>query len=388
MNLFRRPSSATSQSADDLVDALRLARTEGVGPIAWRRLLARFGTPSAALAELPALARAGGRDAAPRCPTRAEAEREIEAVQKLGGRFLVLGTAPYPTLLATADDAPPVLACLGDVSVLQQRAVAIVGSRNASANGQRIAEMLAADLAKSGVLVVSGLARGIDTAAHEGALTVAAEGALTRGGATVACVAGGLDIPYPPENASLQARIAGRGAILAEAPLGTAPLGRAFPRRNRIIAAMSLGTVVVEAAPRSGSLLTARMAADAGREVFAVPGSPLDPRARGTNNLIREGAALVETAADVLRELPQTASAPAPRTLAEPAPAWEDPEFYSKIKSQLLELISPSPTPVDDLIRRCQVSAAAVMAILLELEVAGRIESLPGNRVALIAKEL
>lgn len=379
MNLFRRPSPATSQSADDLVDALRLARAEGVGPIAWRRLLARFGTPSAALAELPALARAGGRDAAPRCPTRAEAEREIEAVQKLGGRFLVLGTAPYPTLLATADDAPPVLACLGDVSVLQQRAVAIVGSRNASANGQRIAEMLAADLAKSGVLVVSGLARGIDTAAHEGALTQ---------GPTVACVAGGLDISYPPENASLQARIAGRGAILAEAPLGTAPLGRAFPRRNRIIAAMSLGTVVVEAAPRSGSLLTARMAADAGREVFAVPGSPLDPRARGTNNLIREGAALVETAADVLRELPQTASAPAPRTLAEPAPAWDDPEFYSKIKSQLLELISPSPTPVDDLIRRCQVSAAAVMAILLELEVAGRIESLPGNRVALIAKEL
>jgi DNA processing protein len=376
MNLFRRP--AATSAADDLVDALRLARTDGVGPIAWRRLLARFGTPSAALAELPGLARAGGRDAAPRTPTRAEAEREIAAVEKLGGRFLVMGEKPYPALLATADDAPPVLACLGDDSVLQQRAVAIVGSRNASSNGQRIAEMLAADLAKSGLLVVSGLARGIDTAAHEGALAH---------GQTVACVAGGLDIAYPPENAALQARIAQRGAVLAEAPLGTAPLGRAFPRRNRIIAAMSLGTVVVEAAPRSGSLLTARMAADAGREVFAVPGSPLDPRARGTNNLIREGAALVETAADVLRELPQTAAAPAPRTLGEPPPAWEDPELHAKIKPQLLELISPSPTPVDDLIRRCQVSAAAVMAILLELEVAGRIESLPGNRVALIAKE-
>lgn len=375
MNLWRRSAPAT-----DLVDALRLARTEGVGPIAWRRLLARFASPTAALAELPRLARAGGRASAPHTPTRAEAEREIAALEKLGGRFLVIGEKPYPALLATADDAPPVLACLGDTAVLQQRAVAIVGSRNASSNGQRLAEMLAADLAKAGLLVVSGLARGIDTAAHEGALTR---------GPTVACVAGGLDVPYPPENAALQARIAGRGAILAEAPLGTAPLGRAFPRRNRIIAAMALGTVVVEAALRSGSLLTARMALEANREVFAVPGSPLDPRARGTNNLLREGSAhLVETAEDVLRELPPQAPIQVPFALDEPAPSWEDVTLHTKIAPQLLELISPSPTPVDDLIRRCQVSAAVVMAVLMELEAAGRIESLPGNRVALIAKEL
>ena len=373
MTLWRRPAVSS-----DLVDALRLARTEGVGPIAWRRLLARFASPAAALAELPRLARAGGRDTPPRIPSSAEAEREIAALEKLGGRFLVLGEQHYPALLATADDAPPVLACLGDPAVLQRKSVAVVGSRNASTNGQRLAEQLAADLAKSGIAVVSGLARGIDTAAHEGALLH---------GTTVACVAGGLDIPYPPENAALQARIAQHGAVLAESPLGTAPLGRSFPRRNRIIAALSLGTVVVEAAPRSGSLLTARLAGEAGREVFAVPGSPLDPRARGTNNLIREGAHLVETAEDILRELPPESPPQPQREMDEPAPSWEDPTLHTKITSQLLDVISHSPTPVDDLIRRCQVSAAVVMAILMELEAAGRIESLPGNRVALIAKD-
>ncbi len=382
MTLWRRPAVSS-----DLVDALRLARTEGVGPIAWRRLLARFASPAAALAELPRLARAGGRDTPPRIPSRADAEREIAALEKLGGRFLVLGEQPYPALLATADDAPPVIACLGDPAVLQRKSVAVVGSRNASTNGQRLAEQLAADLAKSGITVVSGLARGIDTAAHEGALASASERARTHGGTTVACVAGGLDIPYPPENAALQARIAQHGAVLAESPLGTAPLGRSFPRRNRIIAALSLGTVVVEAAPRSGSLLTARLAGEAGREVFAVPGSPLDPRARGTNNLIREGAHLVETAEDILRELPPESPPQPQREMDEPAPSWEDPTLHTKITSELLDLISHSPTPVDDLIRRCQVSAAVVMAILMELEAAGRIESLPGNRVALIAKD-
>ncbi len=373
MNLWRRPTASA-----DLVDALRLARTEGVGPIAWRRLLARFASPAAALAELPRLARAGGRDTPPRIPSPAEAEREIAALDKLGGRFLVLGEPSYPALLATVDDAPPVVACLGDPSFLARKSVAIVGSRNASTNGQRLAEQLGAELAKAGIAVVSGLARGIDTAAHEGALLH---------GATIACVAGGLDIPYPPENAALQARIAQHGAVLAESPLGTAPLGRSFPRRNRIIAAISLGTVVVEAAPRSGSLLTARLAAEAGREVFAVPGSPLDPRARGTNNLIREGAHLVEAAEDILRELPPDSPPQPQRELAEPPPSWEDPTLHAKITSQLLDLVSHSPTPVDDLIRRCQVSAAVVMAILMELEAAGRIESLPGNRVALIAKD-
>ncbi len=377
----------------ELVDALRLARAEGVGPIAWRRLLARFGTAAAALGELAGLARAGGRETPPRVPTRGEAEAEIAALERRGGRFLVLGEGLYPALLAETEDAPPLLACLGDPGVLARRSVAIVGSRNASANGQRIAEMLAADLARAGFVVVSGLARGIDTAAHEGALSPARHGAPALGGTTIACVAGGLDIPYPPENAALQERIAGAGAVLAESPLGTAPLGRAFPRRNRIIAGISLGTVVVEAAPRSGSLLTARLAVEANREVFAVPGTPLDPRARGTNNLIREGLAhLVETAADIIGELEGVAARgsrrePARQALEEPAPDWNDPTLHAKIGPQLLELMSASPTPVDDLIRRCQCSAAVVMAVLMELEAAGRIESLPGNRVALTEHE-
>lgn len=361
-----------------LVDALRLARTEGVGPIAWRRLLARFATPSAALAELPRLARAGGRDRPPHTPTRAEAEGEIAALERMGGRFLILGEPPYPALLAEAEDAPPVLACLGDQAAFAPRAVAVVGSRNASANGQRIAERLAADLAQAGIAVVSGLARGIDTSAHTAALAH---------GTTIACVAGGLDLPYPSENAGLQARIAEHGAVLAESPLGTAPLGRAFPRRNRIIAALSLGTVVVEAALRSGSLLTARLAGEAGREVFAVPGSPLEPRARGTNGLLREGAHLVETAEDILRELPREGAPRVARgtpelALREPPPDWDDPNFHTKIKTQLIDMISIDPTPVDDLVRRCQCSAAVVMAVLMEMEAAGRIASLPGNRVA------
>lgn len=253
--------------------------------------------------------------------------------------------------------------------------------------------MLAADLARAGIVVVSGLARGIDTAAHEGALMHARNGAPAHGGTTIAGVAGGLDIPYPPENAALQERIASAGAVLAESPLGTAPLGRAFPRRNRIIAGISLGTVVVEAAPCSGSLLTARLAVEANREVFAVPGTPLDPRARGTNNLIREGLAhLVETAADILGELEGAAARairrePARQALEEPAPDWNDPMLHAKIRPQLSELMSASPTPVDDLIRRCQSSAAVVMAVLMELEAAGRIESLPGNRVALTEQE-
>lgn len=361
-----------------LVDALRLARTEGVGPIAWRRLLARFATPTAALAELPRLARAGGRDQPPHTPSRAEAEGEIADLDGIGGRFLILGEAPYPALLAEADDAPPVLACLGDPAHLARRAVAVVGSRNASANGQRIAERLAADLARAGVAVVSGLARGIDTSAHTAALAH---------GTTIACVAGGLDLPYPAENAALQARIAEAGVVLAESPLGTAPLGRAFPRRNRIIAGLALGTVVVEAALRSGSLLTARLAGEAGREVFAVPGSPLEPRARGTNGLLREGAHLVETADDILRELPREGASRKPGgipelALSEPAPAWDDVTLHTKIAVQLIELISTEPTPVDDLVRRCQCSAAVVMAVLMEMEAAGRIASLPGNRVA------
>jgi DNA processing protein len=358
---------------------LRLARTEGVGPVAYRRLLSRFGTAVAALDALPGLARAGGRTLAPKTPSLSDIEREIDRLDRLGGRLLFLGDSDYPPLLALLDDAPPVLAVLGDLACLSQRCVALVGSRNASVNGSRMADALAWELAKAGLVVVSGLARGIDTAAHLGAL---------RSGLTVACVAGGIDLPYPAENADLQRRIARSGCVVAEAPLGTAPMARHFPRRNRIIAGLSLGVVVVEAAMRSGSLITAHMAQDAGREVYAVPGSPLDPRARGANSLLRDGATLTETAQDVLDNLPD---APGPRRLPGLA---EEPEGFdttaprddvqaAAMQARLVALIGPAPTAVDDLIRHSQFSAADVASALLELELAGRIEMMHGNRIAL-----
>ena len=281
--------------SEDL-DRLRLARTEGVGPVTYRRLLRRYGSAAASLDALPGLARAGGRETGPAIPGRDDAERELELAGRARAALLFVDSPGYPKLLALLEDAPPVLAVQGRPDVLDRRAVAMVGSRNASANGQRLAESMAEGLAAAGLVVVSGLARGIDAAAHEGAL---------RAGMTVACVAGGIDMPYPPEHADLQARIARGGAVVAEAPPGTAPQARHFPRRNRIIAGLSLGVVVVEAALRSGSLITVRHAQEAGREVFAVPGSPLDPRCRGANDLLRQGARLVETAADVLEDLPE-----------------------------------------------------------------------------------
>ena len=312
------------------VDRLRLARTEGVGPITYRRLMRRFGSAAAALEALPRLARAGGRAVAPSVPSADRAEREVERIARLKGRLLFVDGPDYPPLLGLLDDAPPVVMVLGRIAALHGRAVALVGSRNASANGQRIAEQLAQQLAHDGLVVVSGLARGIDAAAHEGAL---------REGMTVACVAGGVDVPYPPEHANLQARIAASGgAVVSEAAPGTAPMARHFPRRNRIIAGLSLGIVVVEAAVRSGSLITARLGQEMNRELFAVPGSPLDPRCRGTNDLIRSGAHLVEHAADVIDNLPDHPAreglgrttlfrrGPPPSALAEPHGAWEPAE--------------------------------------------------------------
>jgi len=364
------------------LDRLRLARSEGVGPVGYRRLMARFADAAAALDALPRLAAAAGRASPPAIPSPASAAREAERVAALGGRLLFLGDPAYPPLLAELADAPPVLAVLGDPASLGAPCVAVVGSRNASANGQRIAEALAADLAAAGYVVVSGLARGIDTAAHVGALSR---------GRTIACVAGGLDMPYPLENAALQAQIGGGGAVVAEAPPGTAPQARHFPRRNRVIAGLSLGVVVVEAAPRSGSLITARLAAEAGRDVFAVPGSPLDPRARGANGLLRDGAHLTETAQDVI-DILRTPTPRIPRlALSEAQAEWEDrgeisAELRKKVMSALADLLGPAPTAVDDLIRRCQFSAAAVRTVLMDMELAGRLETLPGNRVALLAR--
>ncbi len=369
------------------LDRLRLARTEGVGPVTFGRLMAQFRTPADAIANLPDLARSGGR-ATPLSVTSArDAEREAERVRKLGGQILFVGGEHYPPLMALLPDPPPVLSVLGDVSALHGRAVGVVGARNASANGQRMAEALGTDLATAGLVVVSGLARGIDAAAHNGALHV---------GLTVAATAGGLDQPYPPENVELQARIAQRGCVVTEAPFGTAPQSRHFPRRNRIIAGLSLGLVVVEAALRSGSLITARLAQDADRELFAVPGSPLDPRCRGSNDLIRQGAHLVESAEDVLANLPDD-----PRRVglgrnplfardvgqgfAEELSLWgEPPEPDADLPAaqrRLLGLLSPSPTLLDELVERSGLPASTVMAALTRLELALQVEFVPGNRV-------
>ena len=309
----------------------------------------------------------------------ADAQRELDRTQALGGRLIFLGDPDYPPLLAMMDDAPPCLTVRGNMAMTANRCVAMVGGRNASANGQRMAEMLAADLAAT-LTVVSGLARGIDTAAHQGAMRI---------GHTIAVIAGGIDQPYPPENADLHRRIGETHLLVTEAPLGTVPQARHFPRRNRIIAGLALGVVVVEAALRSGSLITARIGQEAGREIFAVPGSPLDPRARGGNDLIRQGAILVETAADVLDNLPLAPATLQPHMsgFAEPEPPpYEHPlpqEHTTDAVSEILSLLSPEPTMVDDLLRRCHLTPSVTMAVLLELELAGRVETLFGNRVAL-----
>lgn len=354
------------------LDRLRLARTEGVGPVTYRRLITRFGSADAALDALPEIASEAGRDAAPATPSIDAARREQDAVHRLGGVILFVDDPAYPPLLLLLETPPPVIAVLGDPAVFQAPAVALVGARNASANGRRIAEILAADLAAHDLVVVSGLARGIDAAAHEGAM---------RTGRTIAAIAGGLDMPYPPEHAALQSRIAEAGAVVAEAPIGTAPQARHFPRRNRVIAGLSEGVVVVEAAPQSGSLITARMAQEASRELFAVPGSPLDPRCRGSNDLIRSSAAhLTESAADVLANLPRRrAVAPSAAGVSEAASpyaagggeALPDPTV---VRLRLLQMLSPAWVPVDDLVRRCQFSPSAVLGVLGELEAEGHVQ--------------
>lgn len=370
---------------EDAIQRLRLARSEGVGPITWRRLLARYRTPEAALAALPLLARSGGKSSPPAIQSAADAQQEFEQTAKLGGRLIFMGDPDYPPLLADLEDAPPVIAVLGDAALLAAPAIAIVGGRNASAAGLRLAEMLAEDLAPQ-LTVISGLARGIDGIAHTAAM---------RTGRTVAAIAGGLDVAYPMENTNLQRLIGERGAVITEAAPGTQPQARHFPRRNRLIAGLSLGVVVVEAARRSGSLITARLAQELGREVFAVPGSPLDPRARGGNDLLRDGAILTETAEDVLDNLsgfgalfpvrtPRMETSEETSCDFEPADQLEGSSDLGNARSQVVGLLSPTPVKVDDLVRRCQLSPAAVLAVLLELELAGRVETLPGNRFALL----
>jgi DNA processing protein len=338
--------------------------------VTYRQLIARFATPAAALAAIPDLARRGG-GASPRIFGRHDAEKEIARVDKLGARYLALGQGLYPRLLAELEDAPPLLIAKGALNLLDRPGVAIVGARNASAAACRFARGLAHDLGEDGLVIVSGLARGIDSSAHDGALD----------SGTVGVVAGGIDIFYPPENEERQRAMYERGLVVAEMPPGTEPRARHFPYRNRIIAGIAAATVVVEAAPRSGSLITARLAAEAGREVMAVPGSPLDPRAQGCNQLIRDGATLVQTAADVVEALrPIEARVAAPRSGFEPAPAEEPDEG---LLGDIEQLLGPSAVPVDEIIRLSGASAGAVQMALLEFDLAGRLERHAGNKVSL-----
>jgi DNA processing protein len=354
---------------EDLVDRLRLLRTPGIGPVTFRQLLMRFGTPSAALAAVPDLARRGG-GKAPSIRTRDDAEREIAGVEKFGARFVALGQGLYPTLLAELDHAPPLLIAKGDLNLLDRQSVAIVGARNASAAACRFARGLAHDLGQHDLVVVSGLARGIDSAAHDGALE----------SGTIGVIAGGIDFFYPPENEARQRALYDQGLVLAEMPPGTEPRARHFPYRNRIIAGMSAGTVVVEAAPRSGSLITARLAAEAGREVMAVPGSPLDPRAQGCNQLIRDGATLIQNAADVVEAIRPFPS----RVRSAPDAYHSTPELNGDDAFDLIEeLLGPSPVPVDEIIRLSGAPSGAVQMALLELDLAGRLDRHAGGKVSL-----
>jgi DNA processing protein len=314
--------------------------------------------------------RGGG--AAPAIPAEAEIHREMERVARFGARYLFRGEAGYPALLDQIDSAPPALTLMGDAALLDRRAIAVVGARNASGAAVRFARMLAHDLAGQGWLVVSGLARGIDTAAHLGSI----------GGGTAAVIAGGIDIAYPPDNESLQRDIAERGLLMAEMPPGTEPRARHFPHRNRIIAGLTAGTVVVEAAPKSGSLITARLAGEFGREVMAVPGSPLDPRAQGCNLLIRDGATLIQSAADIIELLSPIGGVAGPRgegLAVEPPPADAD----EAARAAILSLLGPVPLQVDELLRQSGAPAPIVQMVLLELELAGRIDRHAGGRVSL-----
>lgn len=358
--------------ADPRLARLRLIRTPTIGPVTYRQLLARFGSAERAIEALPDLAARGG-GKPPRIADATTVEREIARVEKLGARYLFIDDADYPPLLAELDNAPAVMTIRGDIGLFSRTSVAMVGARNASAAACRFARGLAVELGREGVVIVSGLARGLDTAAHQGSLTTG----------TIGVIASGIDIAFPPENRALQDQVAEQGLLIAEQPPGSEPLARNFPHRNRVIAGLATGTVVVEAAPRSGSLITARLAAEAGRDVMAVPGSPLEPRAQGCNLLIREGAALVQSAADILETIrpidPRMVRAPASPFDGRPGGEPDDAE-----RRALIGLLGPVPVAIDELIRQSDLPPATVALVLLELELAGRIERHAGGRVSLI----
>jgi DNA processing protein len=373
--MLRSEDDGVRLTDEQRLDWLRLIRTENVGPRTFRSLVNHYGGARGALKALPDLARRGGASKPARIPPREDIEREFKTAKSLGASFIALGEPDYPERLRMIDDAPPLLAVRGKLSALARPLIAIVGSRNASAAGAKFAERLAHDLGEAGFVTVSGLARGIDAAAHRASL----------GSGTIAVLAGGHDRLYPAEHADLLLSILGEGAAVSEMPFGWEPRARDFPRRNRLISGLSVGVVIVEAAKRSGSLITARFAGEQGREVFAVPGSPLDPRAEGTNGLLKQGATMVTEAADVIAVLepilgrggglPAQEDSEAPDAFgAEPA----DDE-----RARIVSLLGPTPVAIDDLVRLSRTSPAIVRTVLLELELAGRVEH-HGGLVSLI----
>jgi DNA processing protein len=375
LNLF--PTQKPSLAHMPLVDVLRLIRSTNVGAITFFRLIERYGTAAKALEKLPELSARGG-SRQPLVPySKSKAETEIERMEMFGARMVTFGASDYPALLMGIDDPPPLLTIMGHAHLWSSnQLVAMVGARNASANGCNFAGTLARELGEQGLVVVSGLARGIDTFAHKGALK----------SGTVAVVAGGIDQIYPPENKQLFAELAERGAIISEQPFGQAPFHSSFPSRNRIIAGMTLGTVVVEAALKSGSLITARNALDYHREVFAVPGSPMDPRAKGCNQLIRDGATMVESVNDIINQLQHIT----PATLNESKTSVYQTQIVEPDEAELhvarkalIEKLGINPVSVDELLSQCHVSLGVALTIMLELELAGRLTRHPGNQVSL-----
>jgi DNA processing protein len=354
---------------------LRLIRSENVGPVTFREIVNHFGGAEEALDALPELSRRGGRGRAIRICTKADAEAELAKVAMAGATAAAIDEDGYPPLLAATEAPPPILYLKGRRELAAQTALAIVGARDASAAGRKLTGTIADALGRAGIVIASGLARGIDTAAHEATLRTG----------TIAVVAGGIDIVYPPENEALTRRIEQDGLVIAENPPGFVPRGQDFPRRNRIISGLAMGVLVVEAAQRSGSHITARFALEQGREVFAVPGHPLDPRAAGTNRLLKQGATLVTEAADVLEVIAPMLARPVdiPRRLDPPAKP-RPTEVATGERKIILEALGPAPVGVDDLVRTTGLEARIVRVVLLELDLAGRLERHGGQRVSLV----
>ena len=355
---------------------LRLIRSENVGPATFRHLINVYGSAESALEALPDLARRGGARGSVRIPSVQEAEREVDASAALGAKIIGIGEPDFPKLLRQSDSPPPMVVIKGNPAVFEMPAVAIVGARNASLAGIKFTRKIAGDLGMEGFAVVSGMARGIDTGAHHASLSTG----------TIAVLAGGMDHPYPPENHELFRTIPERGgAIVCEMPIGWEPRARDFPRRNRIIAALGMGLVVVEAAKRSGSLISARFAGELGRLVFAVPGSPLDPRSEGTNGLIRNGATLITSAADVIEAIaPLIGKNSSMEGIDEPMPESKYVQPTDNARDRLIEALGATPVAIDELVSHTQLSVQEVFLILLELDLAGRLERHSGGRVALI----